>query len=99
MKKLKELLTPTPTPDGMLVHSNVQNLPLVPTETPAWVDRDDVQFSNDWRKTNTKVIIRTNHNRQRDEPIRIQSNTVAYLKRGKNRAHKVPMVLVCLLIR
>ena len=48
---------------------------------------------NDNRNTNTKVITANNHNRskQRNEPIRIPSN---YLRRGKNRAYTVRLVLV-----
>jgi len=57
------------------------------------------RFSNDRRKTKTKAITPTNHNRsrQRDEPIAIPSN---YLARsaGKNDAYVVRLVLVLILI-
>ena len=41
-------------------------------QNSAYIER----FSNDCRKTKTKAITPTNHNRskQRDEPIRISSN-------------------------
>ena len=58
-------------------------------------------FSNDCRKTKTKAITPTNHNRsrQRDEPITIPSKSpVTRLKRGKNHAYMARMVLVLLLI-
>ena len=48
------------------------------------------RFSNDRRKTKTKAITPTNHNRsrQRDEPITIPSNTCNSLKaREKSRVH------------
>ena len=56
------------------------------------------RFSNDCRKTKTKVITPTNHNRskQRNEPIRIPSATCS--RRGENRAYKMRLVLVLLLI-
>ena len=59
------------------------------------------QFLNDCRKTKTKAITPTNHNRneQRDEPITIPSNLpVTRSKRRKNHAYVVRLVLVLLLI-
>ena len=54
-------------------------------------------FSNDCRKTKTKAITPTNHNRNepRHEPIRIP--TVTRSKRGKNHAYMVRLVLVLVL--
>ena len=50
---------------------------------------------------NQYQIAPTNHNRskQRDEPIRIHCTElpVTYSKRGKNRVHKLRLVLVLLL--
>ena len=48
------------------------------------------RFSNDCRKTKTKAITPTNHDRgkQRDEPITIPSNDLNLLKaREKSRVH------------
>ena len=55
------------------------------------------RFSNDCRKT--KVIIPTNQNvrKQRDEPIS-NLRSVTCSNRGKNRAYKVRLILVLLLI-
>ena len=48
---------------------------------------------NDCRKTSTKVITPTNHNRSKQQlPEKVSS------KRGKNRVYKLALVLVLLLI-
>ena len=48
---------------------------------------------NDCRKTSTKVITPTNHNRSKQQlPAKVFS------KRGKNRLYKVALVLVLVLL-
>ena len=63
--------------------------PLRTLAIPKWQnDREDIErFSNDCRKTKTKAITPSNHDRgkQRDEPITIPSN---YLKLAE-RAGKI----------
>ena len=59
------------------------------------------QFSNDCRKTKTKAVTPTNHNRgkQCDEPITIPCKlSVTCSNRGKNHAYMARLVLVLLLI-
>ena len=60
------------------------------------------QLSNDRRKTKTKAITPTNHNRnkQRHEPITIPSNFLSLARSAlrKNHVYKVGLVLVLLLI-
>ena len=59
-------------------------------------------FSIECRKTKTKVITLTDHNRHRksNEPIRTGSKSVHVVgaKRWKTRASKLQLVLVLLLI-
>ena len=58
------------------------------------------RFSDECRKTKTKVTSQTNHNtrRQSNEPIRTRSKHVADAKRGKTRAGRSRLVLVLPLI-
>ena len=58
------------------------------------------RFSNDCRKTITKAITLTNHNRskQRDEPIRIIVISSKFLKARENHAYNVQLVSGLLLI-
>ena len=60
------------------------------------------RFSNDCRKTNTKVITLTNHKRskQRDQPIRIPSNYLQLVQSAGKiaRTHQLRLVLILLLI-
>ena len=58
------------------------------------------RFSNDCRKTKTKAIIPTNHNRnkQHDEPITIPSNYLRLAQSAEKSAYMVRLVFVLLLI-
>ena len=65
------------------------------------VNKELVRFSSDHRKTNTKPITPTDHNRskQRDKPIRIPINYLLLVQTaGKIRGSKKRLPLVSLLI-